>query len=164
TTRRPHSLRFTRRRSDAKGQSRIFESRSRQRSRRPQRVAGSEVGERTRPRELFFMLPLLSRRISAGAPKSTREARMLPRRSPGAPLCHWQIFARMAERACHPHQFVEKFLHATAVSWIGHFASRRIKQFSCRTEVNVRENRNEAELAQNRQQTLDHARAAKWTC
>src|SRR5206468_7761605 len=69
----------------------------------------------------------------------------------------------MAKRARHPDEFVKEFFHATSVGRVGHFARRRIEQFSCCTEIDVRENCDQAELAQNWHQTLDHACTAERT-
>src|SRR6266404_7740858 len=73
------------------------------------------------------------------------------------------MFARVAQRARHPDKLVQKFLHTPRVSRIGNLTSRRIEKLPSGTEINIREDGNQAELAQHRQQTLDHARAAEWT-
>src|SRR5436190_14724294 len=72
------------------------------------------------------------------------------------------MFARVAQRARHPDKLVQKFLHTPRVSRIGNLTSRRIEKLPSGTEINIRENRNQAELAQHRQETLDHAHAAEW--
>jgi hypothetical protein len=78
-------------------------------------------------------------------------------------LCCGSIVTRVPKRSRHPNKFVEKFVHASGVSRISNFARGRIEELSRGTKVNIREDRNQAELTQDRQQTLDHARTAEWT-
>src|SRR5438034_1572422 len=102
--------------------------------------------------------------ISARAPKSTREAHVLPRnRAKHDQSPRRNTFPRVTKRTRHPDKLVKEFLHATGVRWIRDSAAGGIKKLSCCTEIDVRENCDQAELAQHRQQTLDHARAAEWT-
>src|SRR5205823_770678 len=66
-------------------------------------------------------------------------------------------------RPGHPNEFVEELLHTAAIGRVSIFAGRRIEKLSCRAEIDVRENCDQPQLAQHREQTLDHARAAKRT-
>src|SRR5262249_752992 len=75
----------------------------------------------------------------------------------------WNVLARIPKRARHPNKLVQEFLHATGVSWIGNLAGCWIEELSCRAEIDIPENRDQAELAQHREQTLDHTRAAERT-
>src|SRR5439155_15376520 len=97
--------------------------------------------------------------ICAAPPRRDHRPRLQHQR-----LRRGNIFARMPERARHPDELVEKFVDPAGVRRIGDSAASRIEKFSCCTEIYVRENCDQAELAQHRQQTLDHARATKRSC
>src|SRR4029077_20680179 len=75
----------------------------------------------------------------------------------------WDIFACVPKSARHPDKLIQNFFHATGVSWIRSLAGRRVEKLSCGAEIDIPENRDEAELAQHRKQTLDHPRTAEWT-
>src|SRR5262249_61192369 len=58
---------------------------------------------------------------------------------------------------------VQEFVESAGIRGISDLAGSRIKKFSNVAEIDVRKNRDHAELAQDRQKILDHARAAEWT-
>src|SRR5262249_58240468 len=63
--------------------------------------------------------------------------------------------------ARHPRELVQEFFKATDVSWIGDLAGCRIEQFASGTEIDIPKNRNQPEFTQDREQALDHTRAAE---
>ena len=62
-------------------------------------------------------------------------------------LTAWQMLAAESKSARHPDEFVQEFVEATAVSATSDLASGRIKKFSGVAEIDVRKNRDHAELA-----------------
>ena len=62
-------------------------------------------------------------------------------------LTAWQMLAAVPKSARHPDEFVQEFIEATTVSGISDFAGGRIKKFSGVAEIDVRKNRDHAELA-----------------
>ena len=58
----------------------------------------------------------------------------------------------MPERARHPNKLIQKFFHATGVSWIRDLAGRRVEKLSGGGEIDIPKNGNQAELAQHREQ------------
>src|SRR5262245_51730611 len=62
-------------------------------------------------------------------------------------LTAWQILAAEPKSACQPDEFVQEFVEATAVSSISDLAGGRIEKFSGVAEIDVRKNRDHAELA-----------------
>src|SRR5436190_14209232 len=58
-----------------------------------------------------------------------------------------QMLAAESKSAGHPNEFVQEFVEATAVSGISDLAGGRIKKFSGVPEIDVRKNRDHAELA-----------------
>src|SRR5437868_1362658 len=98
------------------------------------------------------------------------EVRILPGAQPrhsgsliSATESRGNVFACVAKCARHPDEFVQEFCHTTPVSWIGDFSGRRIEQFASGTEVDIPKNRNQPEFTQDREQALDHTRAAEWS-
>src|SRR5262249_34577947 len=84
---------------------------------------------------------------------------------PSLRIASWsgrQILASVSKNARHPDKLVQEFLYATAVTRIGDL-SGLIKKLSCIAEIDVPENRDQAELTQHRNQTLDHSRTAERT-
>ena len=64
-----------------------------------------------------------------------------------AELTARQMLAAVPKSAGHPDEFVQEFIEATAVSGISDLASGRIKKFYGVAEIDVRKNRDHAELA-----------------
>src|SRR5262245_30347423 len=73
-----------------------------------------------------------------------------------------KILAPIPKNARHPDKLVQEFFYATAVSRVGDFAAL-IKKLSCIAEVDIPKNRDQAELTQHREQTLDHPCTAERT-
>src|SRR5882672_10743097 len=71
------------------------------------------------------------------------------------------VLASVSERLAHPDQFSEKLVHALLMRGAIQNVSSLVEEFLGAGKVTVPKDRDEPQLAQHRQQILDHAHPAK---
>src|SRR5207249_9907722 len=77
-------------------------------------------------------------------------------------LNFWNVFSSVAKNACHPDQFIQEFVEAPHITLIEPI-SLLIEKILHVSKIHVPKDCYQAKLAHDRQQTLNHTRAAKQT-